>query len=169
LSRCLRFDFRSASVAEISTLLTRVFEKEKIVAEPDAVELLAAAGQGSFRDALSFAETVASFCGKKITAEAVNIALGAVDRKVLYALLESIRKSDIKKIVEIVQNIFSVGRNALAVVKDFLEIIKNEYIKTQDKLLMNIYRLFAELDINIKNAVNAANMFEGVCLLCTTI
>jgi DNA polymerase-3 subunit gamma/tau len=168
LSRCLRFDFRAASIKEISSLLTRVFKKENIKAEPEAIELLAAAGQGSFRDALSFAETVASFSPTEITAEAVTKVLGAAPKKILHNLLDAIVKSDIKKITGIVSNIFSIGRNTNAVVKDFLEIVKTEFVKTQGKKYMEIYRAFAELEINIKTAQDAAAMFEGACLLCTT-
>jgi len=169
LSRCLRFDFRAASVKEISSLLTRVFKKENITAEPEAIELLAAAGQGSFRDALSFAETVASYTPDQITAESVTKILGAVDKKILTTLLKSIREADIKTITTTVKDIFSVGRNINAVIKDFLEVVKNQYVATQDKKLMEIYRAFAELEINIKTAQDATSMFEGTCLLCTTI
>lgn len=169
LSRCLRFDFRAASIKEISTLLTRVFKKENIKADAEAIELLAAAGQGSFRDALSFAETVASFCNGEITAESVTKTLGAVDKKILQKLLDAIMKPDIKEVTEINKNIFSVGRNINAVVKDFLEIVKNKYVENQNKKFMEIYRAFSELEINIKTAQDAASMFEGSCLLCTAI
>lgn len=169
LSRCLRFDFRAASEKEIQTLLTRVFKKENIKAEPEAIELLAAAGQGSFRDALSFAETVASFCEGEITAAAVTKVLGAVDKKILKALLEAIQKADVKTITATIKNIFSTGRNINAVIRDMLEIIKLSYIATQDKKTMAIYRAFSELEMNIKTAQDAASMFEGVCLLCTVM
>lgn len=169
LSRCLRFDFRAASEKEIQTLLTRVFKKENIKAEPEAVELLAAAGQGSFRDALSFAETAASFCSGDITAAAVTKVLGAVDKKILKTLLEAIQKADIEKIMIATKNIFSVGRNINAVIRDMLEIIKLSFINTQDKKTMAIYRAFSELEMNIKTAQDASNMFEGVCLMCTVM
>ena len=168
LSRCLRFDFRAASVKEISSLLTRVLKKENIKVEPEAIELLAAAGQGSFRDALSFAETVASFSPELISAEAVTKVLGAVDKKILQTLLTATQKADIKTITSIIKEIFSVGRNTGAVIKDMLELIKQSYIATADRKTMEIYRAFAELEINIKTAQDAATMFEGTCLLCTT-
>lgn len=169
LSRCMRFDFRAASEQEIQTLLSRVFKKENIKAEPEAIQLLAAAGQGSFRDALSFAETVASFCNGDITAAAVTKVLGAVDKEVLKTLLDAIQKSDTKLIVSIVKNIFSIGRNTNAVIKDMLEIIKQKFIATNEKKLMEIYRAFAELEITIKTAQDASSMFEGVCLLCSAV
>lgn len=169
LSRCMRFDFRAASEQEIQTLLSRVFKKENIKAEPEAIQLLAAAGQGSFRDALSFAETVASFCNGDITASAVTKVLGAVDKEVLKTLLDAIQKSDTNLIVSIVKNIFSIGRNTNAVIKDILEIIKQKFIATNEKKLMEIYRAFAELEITIKTAQDASSMFEGVCLLCSAV
>jgi len=169
LSRCLRFDFRAASEREIQTLLTSVFKKENVQAEQEAIDILATAGQGSFRDALSFAETVASFTNNNITSDVVTKVLGAVDKKVLKTLLDAIQKTDIKTITETTKNIFGVGRNINAVIKDMLEIIKQSYIANQNKKIMEIYRAFAELEITIKTAQDAASMFEGVCLLCTTI
>ena len=168
LSRCLRFDFRAAGVQEIVKLLVKVLKKEGIIAEPEAIQLLAAAGQGSFRDALSYAETAAGYEPTGITAQAVTKILGAVDPKILQSLFDAIKKPDVKAITDITGKIFSVGRNFGAVIKDFLEITKNRYIATQDKRIMEIYRAFSELEINIKWAQDAANMFEGVCLLCTT-
>lgn len=169
LSRCLRFDFRAASEKEIQTLLARVLKKENIKADPEAIELLAAAGQGSFRDALSFTETAASFCAGLITAEAVIKILGAVDKNILKNLLDAIQKAETKKITETVKEIFSVGRNICAVIKDMLEIIKQSFIATNNKKLMEIYRAFAELEITIKTAQDAASMFEGACLLCSVM
>jgi len=176
LSRCLRFDFRSAATKEISAVLKKVFQKENITADPEATEAIAAAANGSYRDALSLAETVASYTNGKITQDAVNQVLGAVDKKVLHNLLDSILKKDIKTIINTSDAIFSVGRNVNALITDFLEITKQHFIKTTDlpagqagKAAMDIYRVFAELGVNIKNAVEAKSMFEGACLLCTTM
>jgi len=167
LSRCLRFDFRPPATPEIVALLNKVLKKENIIADKDAVQMLATAGNGSFRDALSLAETVASYTNSAITAEAVAQVLGAVDKTTLQDLLTAILAKDIKKITGITQQIFSVGRNISAVTADFLDTVKHHYIATVDRQSMEIYRIFAELAINIKTAVDAHTMFEGACLLCT--
>ena len=90
-----------------------------------------------------------------------------VDKKILNNLFDAILKKDTKNIAVITDKIFAVGRNINAVIKDLLEIIKDEYINKNNKEIMTIYKAFAELEMNIKTAVDARSMFEGVCLLCT--
>jgi len=167
LSRCLRFDFKSASAKEITSVLEKVFKKENIKATDEAVELIAEAGNGSFRDALSIAETVCGYSDGVLNAETVNEVLGAVDKKILQSLIDAILNKDAKKIIGITDKIFAVGRNVNAVIKDILSILKNRYVETGDKKIMQIYKNFSEINQNIKTAADAKSMFEGVCLLCT--
>ena len=172
LSRCLRFDFRAASTDEIKIVLAKALKKENISAESVAIQLIAEAAGGSFRDALSLAETVASYTNGNITTEAVTKILGAVDKKILGNLFEAIKNKEPKNIRKIVNDIFAVGRNINAVIKDFLEIVKDFYIESGPGTVlgvtaMQIYRVFAELEQNIKTAADTRSMFEGACLLCT--
>src|SRR6516225_9875864 len=52
-SRCQNFSFRAVKFDEIVSQLTSIAKKEKIDADPAALALLAEAGEGSMRDALS--------------------------------------------------------------------------------------------------------------------
>src|SRR6516225_4063654 len=52
-SRCQHFSFHAVSFDEIVSQLTSIAKKEKIDADPAALALLAEAGEGSMRDALS--------------------------------------------------------------------------------------------------------------------
>ena len=169
LSRCLRFDFRNASTRQIEELLEKVFKKEGIEASKDITQMIAREGKGSFRDALSIAETIASYGDKKITLESATQALGSVDNKKLKELISAIENKNLTGITDIINQIFAVGRNINSVIKDCLEIIKQRYVETKDAKLMNMYKNFAELEINIKTATDAKSMFEGTCLVCTTV
>jgi DNA polymerase-3 subunit gamma/tau len=166
-SRCLRFDFRTASTKEIEKLLSDVFAKEKIKISAEAISLIAKCGQGSFRDALSFADMVAAYTGGDITLDAINTVLGAVSQEVLEGLLSSVCANDVKKIIEFCDKIYSVGRNANSVVKDFLEVIKGAYVQggTEAEDCIEVYKVLAETELNIKTATDARAMFEGACLL----
>ena len=165
-SRCLRFDFRTVATVQIEKLINGIFKKENIMADADAVSLIADAGRGCVRDALSFAETVTAYCGgKKITAADVGEVLGSVDVKVLKELLSATLAQQADRIVSVTEKIFSVGRNTNAVVRAFLDEIRNQFIATKNARLMEIYKTFAELEINIKTAIEAKNMFEGACLV----
>jgi DNA polymerase-3 subunit gamma/tau len=164
-SRCLRFDFRAASVKDIKKLITDVFKKEKIEATPDAIEMIAESGFGSYRDALSYAETVASY-NEKITAETVAEVIGTVSNDALLKLLESIKSKDIKETSKTCNTIFEKGINVNLLVKNFLEIIKQDLLKSPTQDIQKIFRGFCELEQNIKNSVDPKKHFENTCILC---
>src|SRR5271167_4683200 len=60
LSRCQRYDFRNISSKEIAGHLKEICKKEKISTEDDALALVAKAGAGSMRDALSLLDRLLS-------------------------------------------------------------------------------------------------------------
>ena len=59
MSRCQRFSFKALTLAEISRQLSTV-AAEKIPITPGALRLLAAAAEGSLRDALSLLDQAAT-------------------------------------------------------------------------------------------------------------
>jgi len=165
-SRCLRFDFRTATTADLEKSLMGILKKENIQADADAIKLLASAGHGSFRDAQSFTETVLSYCGdKKITLIDVCEVIGIIDKKTLRELLNFILANDFTMIKTTCDFIFGKGLNASTLVKDFLEIIRTVFIETKNAALLKIYKVFAELEMNIKTACDVKSLFESACFL----
>ena len=66
LSRVLRFDFKLINTETIAKLIANIFNESGIKAEQSAINLIAKAGQGSVRDALSIADMCASFANNDI-------------------------------------------------------------------------------------------------------
>lgn len=83
ISRCQRFDFRPATVAVLTDHLQKITKAEKLQAEPAALETVAMAARGSFRDALSLLDVVAAGTGSSITAEHVQATLGLADAAIV--------------------------------------------------------------------------------------
>ncbi|MDR0462167.1 MAG: DNA polymerase III subunit gamma/tau [Christensenellaceae bacterium] len=163
-SRCLRFDFRPATDKDIKKVLTDVFKKEDITATDDATDLIVTAGSGSYRDALSTAETVISYCGgKQITANDVTAVLGTVSPELLKSLLGFIRSGELKNISKTVSAIFEKGINTNLLVKNFIETIKTELL-AGDKVT-DIFKTFCELELTIKNSPDPKVHFENTCLV----
>jgi DNA polymerase-3 subunit gamma/tau len=163
-SRCLRFDFRAVPTSDIEKVITAVLKKENITATKEAINLIAAAGNGSFRDALSVTETVAAYCGtKEITAHAVADILGTVPEEDLKKLLTHISAGDKKSIISTVDKIFSNGINANTLVKSFLSVLRAELLN--NTAIAPIFKTFAELEITIKNSVDQKGHFENAALL----
>jgi DNA polymerase-3 subunit gamma/tau len=93
-SRVQRFDFRRVSAADLTAHLARILEAETITAEPLALALLARAGQGSVRDALSMLDQALAVGVRPLTAGDVRRALGLADPGTLHTLLEALAGGD---------------------------------------------------------------------------
>lgn len=76
LSRCQRFDLHHLSVADLTENLRRVCDGEGFRYEEGALELLARAGNGSSRDALSLLEQANVYCDSHLTLASVREMLG---------------------------------------------------------------------------------------------
>ncbi|NLN75170.1 MAG: DNA polymerase III subunit gamma/tau [Armatimonadetes bacterium] len=82
-SRCQQFDFRRGTIDEISGRLQHITSSEKVNIEPDALELIARAANGSYRDSLSLLEQVMAYTDGDITTNDVYTVSGMVDEDAL--------------------------------------------------------------------------------------
>lgn len=98
LSRCIRFDFRNASVETLTSHIKKVAAKEGITFEDEKlVSILANQGQGSFRDTLSLMDQVLSFSeDNMITEEVMSLALGLAKISSIRNLCEYLLLGDAK-------------------------------------------------------------------------
>src|SRR5215213_3947697 len=72
LSRCQRYDFRNIPTREIAAHLKQITKQEKIDADEDALLLVAKAGAGSMRDALSLLDRLLSIGEKDLTVDMIE-------------------------------------------------------------------------------------------------
>jgi DNA polymerase-3 subunit gamma/tau len=94
LSRCLQFNLKRLSVALIGSRLTHILQSEQLAFEPAAVQLLAQAGDGSLRDALSLLDQLLAFGnGKALEADA-RAMLGTVERDQVLRVVELLAAGD---------------------------------------------------------------------------
>ena len=90
LSRCQIFDFNRISVEDIRSRLVHVAEREGIVAEPDALHVIAQKADGAMRDALSIFDQIVSFCGKNITYQDTIKNLNVLDYEVYFKVTDAL-------------------------------------------------------------------------------
>ena len=72
LSRCQIFDFKRITVTDAKDYLKYIAEQQGIIAEDDALHIIAQKADGAMRDALSIFDRIVSFCGNNITRKAVS-------------------------------------------------------------------------------------------------
>ena len=118
LSRCSRFDFRLLSTDDLCKVLDHVFESEGINAQPEAVKMIAASGEGSVRDTLSIADSINAYAGGNITKEDVLKVLGTTDHDLMIEMFDKIIDKDIGGVLSLVNKIDRMGKNLAVFVKD---------------------------------------------------
>lgn len=125
LSRLLRFDFGLVSVKELSELVNKIFEKENILSEEEAVEIIARAGEGSVRDTLSIADRCVSYSQEKLTYKNVVDILGTTEKESLANISEAILSSDLGLSLSRLDDVLSSGKSPLVLSKDLISYFRD--------------------------------------------
>ena len=94
LSRCLQFQLKNLLAERIAGYLRQVLDDERIVYDAESLDLIARAGRGSMRDALSILDQAIAFGGGKLVASDVGALLGSVERQELEPILEALAQND---------------------------------------------------------------------------
>lgn len=118
LSRCVRFDFRLVSVSDLEKHLKKVFEKEGIECDSEALKIIATAGEGSVRDTLSIADCINAYCNGNITKEDALRILGTTDYDLLNSYFDKLYNKDIGGILSLINEIELSGKNLPVFAKD---------------------------------------------------
>ena len=125
LSRCQCFEFKPLSHRQIIEQLEIICGQEGIQANGLSLEKIAKTGAGSMRDAQSLLDQVIAYCGNKIENDSVEEILGVVGRTTLEKLVESLIKKDPVKLIEIVQEIITDGKDLNFLCRDLAEYLRN--------------------------------------------
>src|SRR5205809_1871301 len=112
LSRCQRYDFRNIPTREIAEHLKAICKEEKIRAQDEALLLVAKAGAGSMRDALSLLDRLLSVGEKELTVEMIEQMLGLPRTQVIFDLAQSIGEGDVKETLSRADKIITGGLSA---------------------------------------------------------
>ena len=110
-SRCQHFSFRSVDFDELVARIGWICEQEGIEASPEALAVLAQAGEGSVRDSLSALDQAIACCGQKLEAEEVRALLGAFSLEALHQVTEALDTTDSARMLGIVDELERNGRN----------------------------------------------------------
>lgn len=118
LSRCQRFDLRRINPETLQDYLSDILQKENIGFEPDALQLVIRAGEGSVRDSLSLLDQAIAHSGGDIKADAVRVMLGLADRARTLDLFETIMSGDAAGALEQLREQYNSGADAATIITD---------------------------------------------------
>jgi DNA polymerase-3 subunit gamma/tau len=94
LSRCLQFNLKRFTAAQIQAQLEKICSAEGIAFDVAGLKAIARAAAGSMRDSLSLLDQSIAFGGGKVEGPLVAAMLGSIDRGHVLRLLAALAKAD---------------------------------------------------------------------------
>ena len=127
-SRCQHFSFRAVRFEEILGQLRDLAGKEKIEADEDALALLAEAGDGSIRDALSILDQAIACCDGRLTAETIRQLAGATPSTVLEEVMQAVSRSSSEEVLRLVDRLISEGHSPTHFARQMVRFLRNTVV-----------------------------------------
>ena len=127
-SRCQHFSFHAVKFDEISGQLKAIAKQEGIQADDDAVAVLAEAGDGSMRDALSIMDQAIACCGTKLGAAEVRALVGSVGSEVMEDLMGTVARSSSEEALRLLDRFMSEGHNPAFFAKQLVRFLRNTLV-----------------------------------------
>lgn len=118
-SRAQRFHFKKVSIKEIINKLQKICEAEKIEFSSEALELIASAAEGSFRDAESLLDQIFNI-EAEVTANSAEKILGKAGFSKLFELADLIIKNDLENSLKFINKMNEDGFNIAQFNKDLI-------------------------------------------------
>src|ERR1700686_5349264 len=124
-SRCQHFSFRAVRFEEILGQLKDLVGREGIEADEDALALLAEAGDGSIRDALSILDQAIACCNGRLTAETVRQLAGSAPSTVLEEVMQAVARSSSEEVLRLVDRLISEGHSPAHFARRMVRFLRN--------------------------------------------
>lgn len=129
LSRVQRFNFRAISPRDAAKHLAFIAEQEKIAITPDALELIAEQGKGSFRDSISLLDQLRSLSDETIDRAMVAEVLGLAQDELVEALLAAYATADIGRAARLIDEAEAAGTPAELLAEQLLGIARQRVVE----------------------------------------
>ncbi len=124
-SRCQHFSFHAVKFDDIVGQLRDIAQREKITADDGALAMLAEAGDGSMRDALSIMDQAIACCGTTLTADLVRGLVGSVPSETLEQILQAVQQNSSEQVLRLVDKLVSEGQNPAHFARQLVRFLRN--------------------------------------------
>jgi DNA polymerase-3 subunit gamma/tau len=124
LSRVQRFDFKRVAPADIAKRLNMISRKEKLKIDDDVISVICETADGSFRDAESLLDQVASYVGKRIKMADLELILGISDQKSIVKLIDHLINNDPKSAILLINDLITGGHDLAFFNKNLIEYLR---------------------------------------------
>jgi DNA polymerase-3 subunit gamma/tau len=137
LSRCLQFNLKRMSRAQILSQLQYLTEQEGITAQETALVQLASAADGSMRDALSLLDQAIGYGGGEVQQVAVDSMLGSISRDYLERLLDALSDQQAAAILKEARQIIEHSPDYQRVCAEMISLLQQVALYQSDPKLVS--------------------------------
>ena len=124
-SRCQHFSYRAMKFDDIMGQLRDIVAKENIPADDDALALLAEAGDGSMRDALSILDQAIASTSDHLTHDSVRSLIGSAPAAALETVMQAVSESSSEKILVLVDELIGEGHSPTHFARQLVRFLRN--------------------------------------------
>ena len=140
-SRCQHFSFRAVKFDDIVGQLSDLCARENIEADDDALALLAEAGDGSMRDALSILDQAIASATGRLSADTVRNLVGAAPAHILEQVMQAVSQSKSEDILRQVDHLINEGHSPTHFARQMVRFLRNATVASiagKDSSLLQI-------------------------------
>jgi DNA polymerase-3 subunit gamma/tau len=127
-SRCQHFSFHAVRFLDIVEQLRSIAQQEQISVEDDALALLAEAGDGSMRDALSIMDQAIACCGTTLSSATVRELVGTVNSIVLEQVMTAVHDNNSEEVLRIIDKLLVEGQSPAHFVRQMVRFLRNALV-----------------------------------------
>ena len=127
-SRCQHFSFHAVRFDDIVEQLRDIAKQEGIKADDNALAMLAEAGDGSMRDALSIMDQAIACCGTTLSSDVVRGLVGTVASDVLEDVMDAVARNSSEDVLRTVDRLLVEGQSAQHFARQMVRFLRNAMV-----------------------------------------
>jgi DNA polymerase-3 subunit gamma/tau len=127
-SRCQHFSFHAVRFDDIVQQLRDIAKQEGIRADEVALSMLAEAGDGSMRDALSIMDQAIASCGDTLSDDVVRGLVGTVGSDILEVVMDAVAQNSSEEVLRTVDRLLVEGQSAQHFARQMVRFLRNALV-----------------------------------------
>ncbi len=128
VSRCQTFFLKKFSADEIVLRISDILKTENIKFVPEALPMIARAGEGSMRDALTLLDQVLAFNGGEITLDGVQQFVDNIGPEACLNLMDALVKKDASQALQLIAQWDEAGYEFETAIEDVCAMVRHAFI-----------------------------------------
>lgn len=144
ISRCQRFDFKRINNQDLEKRLRHIANEEKIKINDIALNLIAKASEGGFRDAISYLDQISSVKKDLITEKDIEEIIGVSDVSGVEDYIQAVVEKKVSVALEIIRKIVDDGHDPNLFIKNVVDYLR--------KLMLASVVGASEVDFSMESA-----------------